>query len=384
MDNYLSTTNSSISKYNGSSLKNIWKSAPGGKFAVVTGLFAIGTGVYYLFKALPFLIAGAANLTVFIAELVGLAIILMIVTSKSFWKTISLFWYQISKYLLSFVVKMDPITILQQGIQKLQEKYEMLEDNVRKLGGVLEQMKKDLRNYEDEFKRNVNRRTAAQEKLSNPKLSEEEKLQIKSNYIIINNEIARLEKIITAQNHRIALSEKYLSVMKKLKIYAKMQCSDAENEFRWRKTEFEAAKQQKKAMDSIRAIFRGDMGSLEQELALNYVNETINTSIAEMEELMDGSNTLLSDFELDSEANLHKVDEILARFEKNGFSAFNTSIGGQTTTEQPYNPVNAGAITDQSNISLGAFTSQQDEREKVLLRANTDEQEEPKQMRKYF
>jgi hypothetical protein len=329
---YLQPTDGGMKYPDKVSLKNISK-MPGGWFAIGTGALAIGAIVYYLFKALPFLIAGAANLSIFILELVGLAILLMIVTSKTFWKTISLFWYQIMKKMLGVVVKMDPLTILQQGINRLRDKYVMLEDNVTKLGGVLEQMKRDLTKYEDEFKRNVNRRTAAQEKLSKPNLSEDERLQTQSNYVIINNEIVRLEKTIRMQRARIDQSTRFLQIMKKLKIYAATKLKDSENEHKWRSQEFENAKKQAKAMDSIKAIFRGDWSeSLEQELAINYVNETINNSIAEIEELMDGSNTLLSDFELDSEANLHKVDEILSKFEKNGFSAFNDN----KTTDVPY------------------------------------------------
>ena len=112
--------------------------------------------------------------------------------------------------------------------------------------------------------------------------------------------------------------------MKNLETAADFKVRDAENELRYRKNEYEQAKAQQKAMSSITSILRGSMTkSMEEELAMEQVTNTINSSIAEMNRLLDGSNDILINFELDTEANATKADEILARFDANGFDIFN-------------------------------------------------------------
>lgn len=357
MDNFLENKPSSVNGV--STWKQIMK-MPGGKLSLITGAGVIAVCIYYFFKALPFLIAGVANTAVFIAELVGLALFLMIITSKNFWKWIALFWAFLNKKILGIFVKIDSVSILENGIRRLKDQYDSLVENVTKLGGILEQMKRDLNDYENEFKRNVTRRSAIQKKLASTNLSQEEALQTKSSFIITNNEIARLEKVIINQKKRIETSERYLQVMKKLKIMSMMKVKDAENEMRWKKQEFEQAKKQRQAMSSIRSIFSGGLAkTLEEEMALDYINENITTAVAEMQSLLDGSETLLNDFDMDSLANVEAVDRILEKFEKNGFSSFGNN---DNAVDAPYVSADQRQmLNDNSNNNLYGISNTQKE-----------------------
>lgn len=318
MDN---TTNTKVTSW-----KQLW-SMPGGTFAKFTAVgAAIGLG-YGFFKALPMLIAGAANTLIFIAELIAIAGILMILTSKNFWKWVSLFWLQLNRKIVGMFVKIDPISILEQGIYELKKKYDIVCDNVTKLGGILKKMKNNLKKYQDEVNENINRRNATQKALSDPNISPDTARDLKLNYVNIGNDLARLDKIIESQKKRIETSEKYLNVMKSLKSLTKAKIKDSESEMRFRKEEYEAAVAQNSAIKSIKSIMSGGLSkSLEEELALNYITETVNYSLTEMNELLDGSNDLLVNYELDSMANLDKIDEIIAKYENKGYDSF-TSAG---------------------------------------------------------
>lgn len=318
MSTDLATTNSSTP----ATWKALWN-RPGGTFAKITAVCAaLGLG-YGFVKALPFLITAAANTLVFIAELAAIAAILIILTSKNFWKWVSLFWLQLNRKIVGMFVKIDPISILQNSIYQLREKLNVVSDNVVKLEGVLVSMKKDLAGYEREFENNTHKRTSLQKMLSEPILSPEDAMKYRSNYVLVNNEIARLDRIITAQKKRIETSEKYLAVMKRLKMVATFKVKDSESELKWRKQEYEQALKQQTAMKNIKDIMSGGLSkSLEEELALDHIATTVNDSIAEMNQLLDGSNDLLVNFDIESMANIEKVDAIISRYEKNGFESF--------------------------------------------------------------
>lgn len=330
----MTTTNDSQAQ----SLKNLWK-RPGGGFAKLTGWAAIAAILYGIFKALPFLVAAASNLIVLILELVALAALLYLITSKDVRRVVKLTWLQVMRKLYGLVVNIDPIHILQNGINEMRKKLDVVRENVTKLESLLVDMKRKVAEYKNEFEKNVSKRRSLEKKLSDPTVSSNEMLKYKATLQLINNEITRGESQIKSQNERISTSEKYLKVMKNLETAADFKVRDAENELRYRKNEYEQAKAQQKAMSSITSILRGSMTkSMEEELAMEQVTNTINSSIAEMNRLLDGSNDILVNFELDTEANAAKADEILARFDANGFDIFNAETKpnyGKPSAELP-------------------------------------------------
>lgn len=315
----LTTTNDAQEQ----SLKNLWK-RPGGAFAKVTGWAAIGALLYGFAKILPFLVAAAANLLVLILELIALAVIVYLATSKDVRRVVKLTWLQMMRKIYGIVVNIDPIAILQNGINEMVKKLDIVRENVTKLESLLVDMKRKRETYKSDFEKNVSKRKTIEKKLSDPSVPSSDMLKYKATLQLINNEITRGEAQIKAQNERIATSEKYLKVMKNLETAADFKVRDAQNELRYRKDEYEQAKAQQKAMSSITSILKGSLTkSMEEELAMEQVTNTINTSIAEMNRLLDGSNDILINFELDTEANATKADEILARFDANGFDIFN-------------------------------------------------------------
>ena len=316
MDNTLTTTN----KKDG--LMELWN-RPGGTFAKITGGIAlVGAGYAFLKYCLPFLVAAAGNMLLLSAELVGLAAILFAVTSKTFLRGVSLTWLQIMRKFYGLIVNIDPIAILQNGINEMRKKLDTVNENVTKLESVLVSMRKKLTEYKNAFENNVRKRDALQRKMANIDDSTEV-LKYKAQLQLINNEITRGNDQIKSQSERIITSEKYLDIMKKLQVAADFKVKDAQNELSYRKDEYEQAKAQQKAVSSITSILKGCLtSSMEEELAMEQVSNTINTSIAEINRLLDGSNDILVNFELNNDINSAKADEIVRMFDSNGFSIF--------------------------------------------------------------
>lgn len=318
MENSLTTTTAN------QGLKELWK-RPGGIFAKVTGFLAIGGAVFAFCKyALPFLVASAANLLLLAVELVALAAIIFIFTSKPFLRAVSLGWLQIMRKLYGLIVNIDPIAILQNGINEMKKKLGVVNENVTKLESVLVSMRKKLTEYKSSFEENVKKRNALQKRMEGL-IDTNEVLKYTAQLQLVNNEITRGEGQIKSQSERIVTSEKYLDIMKKLQVAADFKVRDAQNELTFRKDEYEQAKAQQKAMSSITSIIKGSLTkSLEEELAMETVTDTINNSIAEINRLLDGSNDILVNFELNQDVNSAKADEIVRMFDTNGFSIFET------------------------------------------------------------
>lgn len=316
MENNLITTN----KKNG--LSELWN-RPGGTFAKITGGIALAGAGYALLKyVVPFLVASAGNLLLLSAELSGLALILFAVTSKTFLRGISLTWLQVMRKMYGLIVNIDPIAILQNGINEMKKKLNTVDENVTKLESVLVSMKDKLGQYKSTFEHNVRKKDALQKRISSAK-DYNEGLKYKSELKLIDNEITRGSEQIKSQGERISTSEKYLDIMKKLQVAADFKVRDAQNELSYRKDEYEQAKAQQKAVGSITSILKGCLtSSMEEEIAMEQVSNTINTSIAEINRLLDGSNDILVNFELNNDISSSKADEIVRMFDEKGFSIF--------------------------------------------------------------
>lgn len=315
MENSLTTTQKG-------GLTELWN-RPGGTFAKITGgLALVGAGYAFLKYALPFLVLSAGNLLLLSVELVALAAILFAVTSKTFLRGVSLTWLQIMRKFYGLIVNIDPIAILQNGINEMHKKLDIVNDNVTKLESVLVSMRKKLKEYKSSFEYNVRERDVLQKKIS--KIEDPtDRLKYQAQMQLVNNKITRGNEQIKSQSERIITSEKYLDIMKKLQVAADFKVKDAQNELSYRKDEYEQAKAQQRAVSSITSILKGSLtSSMEEELAMEQVSNTINTSIAEINRLIDGSNDILVNFELNNEINSAKADEIVKMFDSNGFSIF--------------------------------------------------------------
>ncbi len=185
------------------SLKNLWK-RPGGLFAKITGWAAIGAIIFGIIKALPFLVAAASNLIFLILELVVIAALLYLITSKDVRRVVKLTWLQVMRKLYGLVVNIDPIYILQNGINEMRKKLDIVRENVTKLESLLVDMKRKVSEYKNEFEKNVSKRRSLEKKLSDPSVPSSDMLKYKATLQLINNEITRGEAQIKSQNERIA------------------------------------------------------------------------------------------------------------------------------------------------------------------------------------
>ena len=304
------------------SIKDLFN-LPGGTLAKISAV-AIAAGLGYGFvKLLPTLIVAASNTLIFIAELVAIAAILGVLTSKSFWKWISLFWYQLNRKIVGMFVKIDPISILEQSIKKMKEKVNNVHENLTNLKAILIKMKRKLQEYENQQADNISKLKIQNSRLKIGGVNPNEQLRIEMSIGTLSNDISQLDAIIENQKQRIATSEKYQEVMERLEIIAKAKVERSTLELKRTKDAYEAAEAQRSALKSISNILSGDSKSLEEEMAIEHITNTIDLSVAEMERFLDDSNSILENYNLESAMNVEKVNKIISKYgQKGSFSSF--------------------------------------------------------------
>ena len=139
----------------------------------------------------------------------------------------------------------------------------------------------------------------------------------------LSNDIAQLDGIIESQKKRIETSKKYQEVMERLETIAEAKVERSSLELKRTKDAYESAKEQRSALKTISSIMRGDSQSLEEEMAIEHITNTINSSVAEMEGFINDSDGVLENYNLESAVNEDRVEEILKKYgQKDSFSSF--------------------------------------------------------------
>lgn len=301
---------------------NLWKQ-PGGTLAKV-GLWVMGGSLIYgIAKALPLLILFTQNIFTLTLLMMGLGCILYVAFSPEMRKILKLMYLQICRKLTGLIVEINPIAILENSITEMKKKLAVVKQRVTDIGATLVGMERKQVEYKREFEDNVSRVKAIKGKLAS-KLNDKTRMSLEGQRTIAENKISMLTDQIKAQEGRIAKTKRYLEILEKLEIAATTKIEVAEDTVSHKKDEYEQAKKMKTAVQSITSIFNSSWltKSMEEQMALNVVSDTINDSIAEMNRLLDGSNDILINYDIMSAANASKVDAIIADFDSKGFESF--------------------------------------------------------------
>lgn len=303
---------------------DLWKQ-PGGTLGKV-GLWVIGGSLLYgLYKALPYLITFTQNIFTLTLMMMGLGCVLYIAFSPEMRKILKLMYLQICRKITGLIVEIDPIAILENSIAEMKKKFVTVKQKITDIGSILVGMKAKQEEYKQDFENNIEQVKVIKKKLTDSKTDDKTRLALNGKLTVAQNNVSMLDSQIKAQTERIKKTEKYLDILEKLEIAATAKINVAESTVEHKKDEYEQAKKMRSAVKSITSIFSSTWltQSMEEQMALNVVSDTINDSIAEMNRLLDGSNDILINYDITSMQNASKVDAIIANFDINGFESFN-------------------------------------------------------------
>ena len=308
---------------NNKNVVDLWKQ-PGGTLGKV-GLWVMGASLLYgIYKALPYLITFTQNVFTLVLMMMGLGCVLYVAFSPEMRKILKLMYLQICRKITGLIVEIDPIAILENSISEMKKKLVTVKQKITDIGSTLVGMKRKQKEYKKEFEENINRIKAIREKLTSSNTDDKTRMALNGQLSVAQNNVSMLDEQIKAQTERIQKTEKYIDILEKLEIAATSKIQMAESTVSHKKDEYEQAKKMRSAVQSLTSIFNSSWltKSMEEQMALNVVSNTINDSIAEMNRLLDGSNDILINYDITSMANASKVDAIIANFDNNGSESF--------------------------------------------------------------
>jgi phage shock protein A len=225
-------------------------------------------------------------------------------------------YFQICRKIAGWWVEVDPIAILENRIREMKDKLAKVDKLIVDIQATLENMKEKLSEYKKDFDSNVRIVKTVSRELES-EADQERRMALQGKLAIARNKVALLDQQKKSQAERITNTESNIKILKKLQAAAKTNVGVAESTVEIKKDEYEQAKKMRTVVRSIKSIFDGSWLTrpMEDQMALDKISETINSSIAEFNTLLDGSNENLIDTDINNIINADKVDEILKQLD---------------------------------------------------------------------
>ncbi len=266
--------------------KTFWQKPEG-----VTGLiFMAGIilgGGYLFMKALPTLIALAANTLYLALLLVALAAVIYMVLDPRMRNLVWFAYKSVMRSITGMFVQIDPIGILKSYVESLQ-------DNLGKMSkqiGVLKGQKRQLTQLMESNSKEIE---------SNMKLADQAKKQGKDAEIVLfTRKAARLQE----SNEKYDVLAKKIDVLERIlnKMYENsgMLVEDMKDQVKVKEQERAVIRTSHSAMRSAMSVLSGDPDKRAMfEMAMESINNDVASKVGEMERFMDMSNNVMSSIDL--------------------------------------------------------------------------------------
>jgi len=329
------------------SLKSFWEKPEGKVGKWITIVTLCGAFLLFYYKMLPALIIMVQNTLLLGLLLAGLFVLI----SPLFFKDIRLkLWvgYKlILKNMASVIVRTDPIGILEYTISKGKERLEVFSDQMKKLKSVLRSLNDKIQLYSNQAKNNMATAQQAQQK------------GMTKNQMLSTRQAGRLKSAATELADVYARLEALYRVITKIQENASFVLEDKEQEVNLMKDKWTAIKAAKSAMDSAMSVLKGskDERALFEEAA-DYINDDLSTKIGEIEFMLESSETIMNNIDLQNGVFQKEGMDMLKEFEdkadkwllldpsqtNKSLANFNTNEVGQIQSKVAGSPNNFSAL----------------------------------------
>lgn len=286
-----------------SSKKSPWEK-PGGKLGmVVAGLGIAGAG-YLLWLLLPIMISLASNVLYLILMLFGIGILGYILTSKKFWNTFKIAYFIVMRRITGFFIKIDPVAILEDYIRDLQKRIREVQENINQVRGLIKKNERKLKEVTDKRDNTILEIKQYRQRGQTAFAQQKEGL------------LVLYEKSVTDRTARLETSKKWLDALTKLQQYATFSVTINEEKVKLFKDEYEELKAQGKAFRSIKSALNGDPDMMENfETAIEIMENEISTNLGEIEDMIDETNGLLGQADMENAVISEKASAILQKYD---------------------------------------------------------------------
>jgi hypothetical protein len=279
------------------------------------GLLIIAVIVVLIAFNLPAIIAWVNNLVRLIGSLLILSLFLFVIFDKKTRMAASTWYMIIIRKCMGLIIRMDPISILEDTIKKAYKTIAKLEKSMGNLNGVYKGFQKKVEVKKTELADCLERKKAAIKKGK------------KEVELLEDRQSLRIEALITDYISLRDSAEKWYNTLSKLADMAKFTVTDAENEVQAQKEKYEMVKQSHSAFKSAMSVINGDPDELAlYNQAFQYVEKDIMEKLGEMDRVINSAGGIVDKIDIDNEVCKVKGDDLLRKYEELGIDALFTKM----------------------------------------------------------
>jgi len=274
------------------------------------GLVILAGLVVLLAFNLPAILAWVQTLFRLIVTLVGLAIFLYVLFDPKVRLIVSTFYMLMIKKILGAIVKMDPISILEETIRKMFRTINKLEQSMSKLNGVRLKLQDKVKDKKAELEDCLVRKNAAI------------KMGKKDIMMLEDRQSVRLQGLVQDYMELSASSEKWYKTMSKIAEMAKITVQDAENEVEAQKEKYEMVKLSHSAFKSAMSVINGNPDELAlYNEAWSFTQKDIMNKLGEMDRVINTAGGIMDKIDVEKEVYKIKGDDLLKKYNELGLDA---------------------------------------------------------------
>lgn len=308
------------------SLKTFWQ-RPEGKAGMFVVLATVVAGVYGFSLILPWLILLAANTLIFVAELGALAIVLWVVSSRTFRNNVKNIFQSIMRAMTNCVISIYPIDILENSVDDMEEQKGKLDKAIADVSGAKQKVQAQIDKNSGDIKHATSLKEQAEKSITKV-LDPLEKQRYTLNMTLQLQEIGRKIHSNEKLQSVLAQTTKLYTVLTRWQQLADFNIENTKGQVQNAKAERATILASYKGMQFAQRIIKGDPEQLKMlNQDLEYLVEDNAQKLGEMEDFTRYSQKFLTDMDLEQGAAASDAEKMLGEYEQKLISS-----GGQKSS----------------------------------------------------
>jgi hypothetical protein len=288
--------------------KSFWE-RPEGVTGQVVGVAMVAGAGYVLYKALPYIIKLLEN-TIYAALLGVVAVVLgFVISDKRFWRLGKYMYMSLMRKITQIFVEIDPIGIMKNYVEELQQKLANMNTRISKLSGMIRVCREEI---------TTNNKT----KEGNLKLmSQAKKSNRTMDAALASREVGRIEEANLTYQDLLAKLELLHRVLTKYQEVSEFLIKDMTSEIKVKQRKKEMMDNAFSAIKSAQAIINGDPDARQMfDMANEFLANDYAMKIGEIEDFARMSDGFMRSVDLQN--GVYEADAIrmLEEWERNAES----------------------------------------------------------------
>lgn len=303
-----------------------WFSDPKNVVITIVGA-AIICGLFYLFATyiMPWLITVTWDLVNLTIGIVVLGILLIIFTSKKFWRSIKYLSELIGRYTLGLVIEMNPFNILEMKIERAVKDRDALKNAGNRVSGKKIELESKIRNKKGDLTNTIRQAEALKEKAKRSLKdgNETEATLYAADYEVQAAKVTQLRDYIESLTPIVQDLGFLETHYKKVYRLCGTRIEISRNELELGRDRYESVMSGAGvAKAAWKAIVGNDELNQDAEAALNAIQRKVSNSLAEMKNTMDLTNDIIRSVERDNFTRAKEGMDIIKKMEQDNLSEY--------------------------------------------------------------